>query len=111
MAEESEQMRPILQRAFGSSTHCLVRAAPILEAIAFHASPGERRGIQELPAADETFAESVPASKDVPDFLEHVLGKHIGVRTASAVLEALELSDQMRPAQLPHAIFVVAAVG
>jgi hypothetical protein len=41
-------MRPILERAFGSSGHHRIRATPILEAVALHASLGESRGVQEL---------------------------------------------------------------
>ena len=44
---------------------------PLNGYIAFRASPRERRGVQELPVAYETFAESVPASKDVPDYRMH----------------------------------------
>ena len=111
MAEEGKQMRPVAKRSFGSGSYFPVRAAPVFEAVAFHPSPWQSRGVQELPAGDVAFAESMPATQYVPDFLEHVFGKHIGIRAASTFLEALELSDQMRPAKLPQSVLVVAAVG
>jgi len=110
MAEKSEQMIPIAQHTFGPGAHFLIRAASIPGAVPFHSSSHEIRGIQELLTVDVAFTESVPATQDMPDFLEHVLGKHIGVRTASAVLEPFELANHMSPAQLSKSIFVVAAV-
>lgn len=111
MGEENEQMWPVVEGSFRSSAHFPVGTALILETVPFHSCPHERRGINELLAVDAAFAEGVPATQDVPDLFEHVLRKHIGIRTATAVFEGFELADQMSPAQLSDSVLVVAAVG
>lgn len=111
MGEECEQVIPIGERAFGSSAHLRVGAASVLEAVAFHSSPHESRGIQELWASDAAFTESMPATKDVPDLLEHICGEHVSIRAAAALLEPFELPDHVGPAKLPDPFLVVAAVG
>jgi hypothetical protein len=45
------------------------------------------------------------------EFLEHDLREPISFGTASVVFEPFELSKEMRPAELPQSILVVAAVG
>ena len=95
VGEESKQMGPVFEHSPGSSAHGRIRAVLVFEAIPFHSSPHEDRGILELPTSDAVLAESVPAGKQTPDLLEHVLGEHVGIRTASAVLEGLEFANQM----------------
>lgn len=111
MGEECEQVIPIGERAFGSSAHLCVGAGSILEAVPFHSSPHEGRGIQELWASDAAFTESMPATKDVPDLLEHICGEHVSIRATAALLEPFELPDHVGPAKLPDPFLVVAAVG
>ena len=104
-------MGPVLERSPGASAHLIVGAVLVFETIPFHPRPDQDRGILQLPASDVAFKESVPATEHVPGLLEHQLREQVGVRTAPAVPEALELADQMRPAQLPHPVLVVVAVG
>ena len=111
MGEENEQMWPVVEGSFRSSAHSPVGTALILETVPFHSCPHERRGINELLAVDAAFTEGVPATQDVPDLLEHVFRKHIGIRTATAVFEGFELADQMSPAKLPQSVLVVTAIG
>jgi hypothetical protein len=111
MSEKREQVIPVGKSSSGSSGYFTIRAAPVLEAVTFHSCPHESRGIQELWPGDVALTESVPTTKDVPDFLEHIFGKHIGLRAASALLEPLELSDHVCPAKLPDPFLVVTAVG
>ena len=111
MAEESEQMRPIAKRAFGSRRYFPICAALILEAIALHAGLWQIRGVQKLLTGYIAFAESVPTTQYLPHFLEHVFGKRIRIRSAKDFLEPLELSDQVCPAELPQSVFVITGVG
>ncbi len=110
MAEEGKQVRPVAQHSFGPGRYQMVRAAPVFEAVALHASLWQSRGVQELPAGYVAFAECMPTTQYMPHFLEHVFGKRISIGAASGFLEPLELSDQMSPAKLPQPLFVIAAI-
>ncbi len=105
--KESEKVGPVFERPLGAGAHLSVGTLLVFEAIPFHASPDEHRGILELPAGDVALAESVPATEHVPGFLEHELGKQVGVRTAPAFLEPLELPDLVGPAKLSEPAFMI----
>ena len=111
MSKKREQVVPVRQRSFCASAHLTIRAAPVFETVPFHSRPHEDRGIQELRPGDIALTESVPTTEDVPEFLEHVLREHIGIRTASAFLESPEFSNHVSPAKLPYSFVMVAAVG
>ena len=111
VGEESEKISPILEGSLGSSTNRSVRATFVFQAISFHSSPHEGRGIQELVAVNVALAESVPAREDMPDLCQHILSKHISIRAAAAFLEAQELANQVCPAELPQSFLMVGAVG
>jgi hypothetical protein len=53
----------------------------------------------------------MPDGENGAGLLEHVSGKTVGVWTGTTVFESLQLSDEMRPAKLADALFMVGIVG
>ncbi len=53
----------------------------------------------------------MPDGEDGPGLLEHISGKTVGVGTGTAVFESFQLSDEMGPAELADALFMVGIIG
>jgi len=111
MSEEKEEMIPVVEQSLGTSAHLFIRAGEVLLTVLFHACPHQSGGIEELLSSDVALAESMPATEDLPHFLEHVSGEYVGIRAGTAILECFELSDDVGPAKLPESFLLVRTVG
>jgi len=102
---------PLFEHLAGASTHGSILAGLVLLTVSLHPAPNEGSRLPELLAGDSLIDKGIPTDEEALDFLEHVCGKPLRVRTATNLHERLEFPDKVSPAELPQAVFVVGSVG
>lgn len=108
--QKREEAVPVFEQSSRHPGHIRIfRQLVHLEAIT-HACP-ERNGFQDkgLPVQMLT-PERIEKSEHPADFREHPSGEFHCVRTPARMADSFDLSDDMRPTDLPQSL-VVAAVG
>lgn len=111
MENEGKEMLPLFEHLGGASTHGSILAGLVLLTVSLHPAPNEGSRLPELLAGDSLIDKGIPADEEALDFLEHVCGKPLRVRTATNLHERLEFPNKVGPAELPQAVFVVGSVG
>lgn len=111
MEDEGKEVVPVLECLAGAGTHGRILAGEVLLTVPLHPAPNEGGRLPELPAGDSLIDKGIPTDEKPLDFLEHVGGKPLRIRTATNLQERLEFPDNVSPAELPQAVFVVGSVG
>lgn len=83
MENEGKEVLPLFEHLAGASTHGSILAGLVLLTVSLHPAPNEGGRLPELLAGDSLIDKGIPTDEKTVDFIEHVCGKPLRVRTAT----------------------------
>lgn len=102
--EEREQTVPVLEQALAGFGHIVISTLSVLLETPVHSGPdGNRLQNEGLPVQISAL-ESMPECEHSAGLGEHPLGESDGVRASAGVLDSLDPSDDVRPAELSDTV-------